>query len=142
MKAELRQIQRDVADANNSSLPEQNRLLVYKKALDSLNSLVKDLNTSVDGVRLIELRSVRNYQQAVAKYSQNIVQLQDNQSQLEKAQSAVSNVIWFLITKSFPPVPLSARIQKPINSGFSMKMKSGTVLIRTREDISKLPTSH
>lgn len=91
LKQELKIIDTQVSDAKG--IPQ--RLLSYEKALESLQTIVNDLNQPEDHIRLAKLRSVRNYKEASDQYNLLTSRLEDNQAQLDKARQAVAQVIWY-----------------------------------------------
>jgi len=99
MKQTLRTAQNQVADANNSDLSVDERLNVYSNTLTALEQVVGELDKQSDGTRLNQLRAVRDYKTELSRYSQLVVQLEENEAQLEKAQNAVSGVVWFFNNK-------------------------------------------
>lgn len=95
LKQSLRTLETEITEAATPTTPASQRLVVYQKALDKLQTIVTDLNQVEDGVRLSKLRSVRNYKKVVEDYSKLHGKIEDNQIQLDKARQAVSHVIWF-----------------------------------------------
>lgn len=95
IKQTLKTIDKDISDANSEQIPSAQRLLVYSKSLESLQSVVEELNQQEDHIRLTKLRSVRNYKETLDEYTQINNRLEDNQIQLDKARQSVSNVIWY-----------------------------------------------
>jgi len=74
-------------------------LATFKAVLPKLQGIVDELNRSQDHVRLSKIRSVRDYKQTIDEYVQVTTKLEGNETQLDKAQSAVSGVIWFFNNK-------------------------------------------
>ncbi len=95
IKQTLKGVEKDVSEANTQQMETSARLAVYGKALDSLQSIVEELNQDEDHIRLAKLRSVRSYKEALDENSRLALQLEDNQVQLDKARLAVANVIWY-----------------------------------------------
>lgn len=77
------------------NLNQSQRVALYKKALTDLEAITNELNAPQDRMRLISLRSVRNYKQVLDELSNVISSLEDNQIQLDKSRQSVANVIWF-----------------------------------------------
>ncbi len=99
LKQQLRQLQQTVTDINNTNTSLDKRQSTYQKALASLAEVTAKLNQEVDGVRLNQLRSVRDYKEDASRASQLLVQLDENEAQLERAQNGVSGVVWFFNNK-------------------------------------------
>ncbi len=112
IKQQLRTTLKKVSDVSNSNLPINEQLAVYEEALSTLQEMIADLNLMVDGSRLNQLRSVRDYKEEMARSSQLLVQLDENQAQLEKAQNAVSGVIWFFNNKEISTKALTRQDQE------------------------------
>lgn len=95
IKQTLKMVDKQISDVDNLQIPVNQRLDVYQQALQDLNQVVSTLSQEEDHVRLAELRSVRNYKEALDEYHQINSRLEDNQIQLDRARQAVSNVIWY-----------------------------------------------
>lgn len=91
MKQQLKTLEADVAAASKS----ENPAAVYQNAIAQLKTIIQELNTEVDNVRLLPLRSVRNYKAEVESYQSIAEKLEKNNAQLVKAREAVAPVIWF-----------------------------------------------
>lgn len=97
MKQQLKDLEQSVAEASNPSAGKsvQEQLSIYRNALTGLDGLVADLNKEQQNVRLLQLRSVRNYKAQLEQYSYVSEELEKNDAQLDKARQAVTNVTWF-----------------------------------------------
>ena len=95
IKQNLRNMERDISESEISSLSSVQLLAVYKKTLESLQTVVDELNQADENIKLTKLRSVRNYKESVDEYQQLNHRLEDNQVQLDKARQAVESVIWY-----------------------------------------------
>jgi cell division protease FtsH len=95
VKQTLKNIDKDISEANSQQMPSAERLSTYGKSLEALQTVVDELNQEEDHVRLGKLRSVRNYKEILDEFNQNINRLEDNQIQLDKARQSVANVIWY-----------------------------------------------
>lgn len=95
IKQTLKNIDNEIEKTNNSkaSLPE--RIAVYQKELEQMQSVVKELNQVEDHVRLSKLRSVRNYKEVAEEYNQLNIKMEDNKAQLDKSRQTVAHTIWF-----------------------------------------------
>lgn len=71
------------------------RMDVYRQTLDSLQSVTDELKQGEDHVKLVKLRSVRNYKEILDEFNQLSARLEDNQIQLNKARQAVAEVVWY-----------------------------------------------
>jgi len=95
IKGELRALEKEIVQANNADFNQASLIGKYQNALVQLQSIVSVLNEEQGNSRLNQLRSVRNFKEALAEYSQLVVQRDDNSLQMEKARQNVANVIWF-----------------------------------------------
>lgn len=95
LKQNLKEIDNEVNNIASAKTDVREKLSVYGNALNVLRSTVNELNQSEDHVKLVKLRSVRNYKEIVEETNQLNLKLEENQAQLEKARQAVNNVIWF-----------------------------------------------
>lgn len=99
MKQELKTITKEMEEAAPSSVPISNKIAIYDHILATLQSIVDDLNQPVDNMRLSELRSVRQYKEAMERYKFLSYELEQNEAQLDKARQGVQQVIWFFNNK-------------------------------------------
>ncbi len=95
IKLTLKNIEKEISDANYHQLVIAQRLEIYGKALETLKNIVDELNQEEDHLRLSKLRSVRAYKDLLDESNQINARLEDNQIQLDKARQSVANVIWY-----------------------------------------------
>lgn len=95
IKQTLKSVDKDIADANAQQLAATQRLATYGKALETLESVVNELDQEEEHIRLGKLRSVRSYKETLDEYNQVHTRLDDNQIQLDKARQSMANVIWY-----------------------------------------------
>lgn len=95
LKQTLKNIDSDVSAANNKKVGSDEKIDAYRRSLDQLQSVVKELNQPEDHIRLAKLRSVRNYKEVIDESNQLTAKLEDNIAQLDKSRQSVANVIWF-----------------------------------------------
>jgi len=67
----------------------------FRSALASLQGIVTELNKEEGNVRLLQLRSVRNYNTLLKQYNLTYNNLDKNMAELDKARQSVSQVVWF-----------------------------------------------
>lgn len=96
MKEELKQFDTEVNDALESTTfsPEQ-KLTVFATATKGLQNISDELNRVDEHVRLLQLRSVRNYKETLDENNALHTKLEDNTLQLDKARQSVNHVVWF-----------------------------------------------
>lgn len=118
-KQVLKNLDNSVKEASaNSNLTLVQRLDVYRKALTDLQSIVNELNTPQDGVRLSMLRGVRNYKQVLDELTNVSTALDDNQVQLDKTRQTVANVIWFFNNQELSTRALEKQDPEVFNQWF------------------------
>jgi cell division protease FtsH len=93
MKQRLRSLDEEAQKSDQLSVPEQ--IAFDRNALYNLREIVTQLDQSDQNVRLLPLRSVRNYVVDLNQYNQISEDLDKNDIQLDKARQAVAQVIWF-----------------------------------------------
>ncbi|MCB1180945.1 MAG: ATP-dependent zinc metalloprotease FtsH [Chlamydiia bacterium] len=99
MKQELKTIEKEIEESDRSGSLMRERLILYNGVVAKLDRIIQALNQSIDGVRLSELRSVRQYKEEMARYARLASELEQNDAKLDKARGAVSQVIWFFNNK-------------------------------------------
>ncbi|MBS3904489.1 MAG: ATP-dependent zinc metalloprotease FtsH [Simkania sp.] len=98
LKAQLKTLDQQITQANTPAAPGflvKQRLADYKEALGQLDFIVQDLDREQQNMRLLSLRSVRNYREDLVQLSTLSEELEKNQAQLDKSRQAVASVIWF-----------------------------------------------
>jgi len=84
---------------NSTTLTPAEKLAVYNESLSTLSPMAKEMGQVVDHVRLLPLRSVRNYLEYLKQYNTVAADISSNSLQLDKARSQVANMIWFFNNK-------------------------------------------
>jgi cell division protease FtsH len=92
-KAELKKFALQLSKLSNHSIEEQIDLL--RDSLAQVTLLVGNLGKEVDGVRLSQLRSVRNYVEGVQQYAEITVAFDQNEALLEKSRQKIASNVWF-----------------------------------------------
>jgi cell division protease FtsH len=97
MKQQLKSLEQEVAQASNigSEKSVQEQLSIYRNALTSLDEMLAEINKEQQNVRLVQLRSVRNYKAQLEQSAYVADELEKNEAQLDKARQAVANVTWY-----------------------------------------------
>lgn len=95
IKQKLKDIDAELIEGNKVGATTSQKIAADKKTLAGLESIVTEVNQSEDHVRLVKLRSVRNYKDRLEEFTRLNTQLEDNQIQLDKARQTVANVIWY-----------------------------------------------
>lgn len=95
LKLTLKNLDAEVVAANEAPLSVDRKLDTYRRALNDLTTIAESLNETEDHIRLLKLRSVRNYKEAIDQFNLVVSRLEDNEVQLDKARQAVPQVIWY-----------------------------------------------
>lgn len=98
MKQLLKGYSKDLADLNQSS-DKSGALPLYSKTIATIGTIVDSLNQVSMGMRLNDVRSVRNYRDELDQYQKTQESLDQNVASLDKARQSVANVIWFFNNK-------------------------------------------
>jgi cell division protease FtsH len=93
MKADLRQM--DVTIVEAAKLSKEDRLAVYRDVLGRLRTMIGQMGSEEEGVRLKSLRSVRSYVKEALVYDRVSEELQQNTALLDKAREKVNSVVWY-----------------------------------------------
>ncbi len=117
----MKQKLRDLEVAYNSVSPEgeaAETIKAYKGILDGLTELVQELNADHNGIRLLPLRSVRNYQEELAKFNSLSNEFDKNSQLLDKSRQKVADVIWFFNNQELSTKALEKQDPETFNHWF------------------------
>lgn len=118
IKQNLKVIDKDLSDALESQNAPAQMMTLYGKVLRDLQVVVDELNHQEDHIRLLKLRSVRNYKETVEEYNQLNVKLEDNQAQLDKSRQTVAHVVWFFNNQELSTRSLEKQDPEQFNHWF------------------------
>lgn len=118
IKQQLKSIQQDVEQTTLSG-NLQSQITGYRQAVTQLNALVLELNQFQQNVRLLPLRSVRNYKAVIEQYTGVSEELEKNTAQLDKARQAVATVIWYFNNKELSTRTLEKQDPEVYNHWFA-----------------------
>ncbi len=130
MKTQLKELQAQVEAASSQSPKEQ--MSVYKSALTELGAISKALNTEKQGVRLLQLRSVRTYVEDLNQYTAVSESLTDNTALLDTARAKVSDVIWFYNNQEMSTRTLEQQNPEQFSQWFAQAQKEYTAFEQNR----------
>ncbi|MEX0962248.1 MAG: ATP-dependent zinc metalloprotease FtsH [Simkaniaceae bacterium] len=120
LKASLRDLQKRIEKTSSTSvLTPGEKLTAYSTALKELQKLSEEIAKPIDHVRLLPLRSVRNYLEYLKEYNTVLTSLDQNVSQLDKARDAVSGMIWFYNNKELSTKALERESPEEFNQWFT-----------------------
>ncbi len=105
MKKQLRQIDTDLSQAETPDA----RFLAVRSALPQVSTIVSQINAQQDHMRLIQLRSVRSYKEALDQLTAVNQKIEDNKAKLDKARQSVGSVVWFFNNQELSTRALEAQ---------------------------------
>lgn len=139
LKHDFRNIEKEVSNANSSNTSIALRLAVYEKALEQITDIVNQMTQVKNNTRLSQLRTVRDYKEAVMEYNQLSIKLEENQAQLEKARNSVANVVWFFDNKELSTNALERQDHEKLSHWFINAKKEWEGFNKNRGGIFKAP---
>jgi len=98
LKQKVKEIQNKLIKAS-AELSATEQMTLYLTSLNELKQVTQSIAKEHEGVRLLALRSVRNYVEAVDQYNLNEKSLVKNTALLQKARQKVADVTWFFNNK-------------------------------------------
>ncbi|MBI5272916.1 MAG: ATP-dependent zinc metalloprotease FtsH [Chlamydiia bacterium] len=93
IKQELKALELELSSAADQSVEQQ--LRAYRSAVSQIAAAFAELGREQGGVRLLSLRTVRDYVKTLQQYMQVSQGLEQNTLFLDKARQKVASVIWF-----------------------------------------------
>lgn len=116
MKEKLERIANQVNSAKGTF---QQKEAVFNSALTTLTDITVELGQEKNGIRLLQLRSVRNYLVDLEQFSRATESLESTKAQLEKARAVVANVTWFYNNKELSTRALEKTDPEEFNRWFA-----------------------
>lgn len=95
LKQRLQTLDADVKEASAQNAGSPAALAVYARSLDGLQQIVGQLDQEIDGARLSQLRSVRNFRHSMDEYAEIQAEFEGIAAQIDKARSSVAGVVWY-----------------------------------------------
>lgn len=86
-------------ESKDANLTANEQLAAYTSSFNELEQMSSRLNEESNNVRLLGLRSVRNYMENLDQYIVIAQKLEKNNSLLDKSRKTVANVVWFFNNK-------------------------------------------
>lgn len=117
MKQQLKDIEAQLLRARGFAPAERKE--EYALTLNQLQAMVTELNQMEEQIRLVQLRSVRSYQQDLARYTTISEQLATNTAQLDKARQKVGSVIWYFNNQELSTRQLEKQDPEAFNQWFA-----------------------
>ena len=94
IKQSLKKTSQDLAAIDSNAALSQ-RIAIFNSSINSLNMMVQEITQNQDGVRLLQLRSVRAYLETLDRYNVLQGELDKNSSLLTNARQKVASDFWF-----------------------------------------------
>jgi cell division protease FtsH len=139
IKHTLRELDREISEANGPQVTQEQRLSIYSQMLDQLQLIAKEINQEEGHVRLSKLRSVRNYKEKLEEYNQLSDRLEENQIQLDKARQAVANVIWYFNNQELSTRALEKQDPEVYSQWFAKEKEEWNNFNQNRGGIFRAP---
>lgn len=138
LKLNLKNSENALLSALNQNSSSE-RLTAYDQGINTLQTVVNDLNQFEDHVRLNKLRTVRNYKEILDESLQLHTKLEDNQVQFDKARQAVSQVVWFFNNQELSTRALEKQDPEAFNQWFSNAKEEWTNFSHNHGGVFKAP---
>ena len=119
----------------------QEQLSVYRNALTGLDGIVAEINIEQQNVRLVPLRSVRNYKAQLEQSAYVNDELEKNDAQLDKARHAVANVTWYFNNQELSSRALEKQDPEVYGHWFAQAKQEWDNFAANKGLFSKPPTS-
>jgi len=141
MKQQLRDLEQMVASFENSAakVTLEQQITSYSQALSQLKGIVVEIDTQQQHLRLLQLRSVRNYKTEIEQYATVNDDLEKNEAQLDKARQSVANVIWFFNNKELSTRALEKQDPEIYSQWFVQAKQEWDTFPNNRAAVFKAP---
>jgi cell division protease FtsH len=141
IKQQLRDLEQMVASFENSAakVTLEQQITSYSQALSQLKGIVVEIDTQQQHVRLLQLRSVRNYKTEIEQYATVNDDLEKNEAQLDKARQSVANVIWFFNNKELSTRALEKQDPEIYSQWFVQAKQEWDTFPNNRAAVFKAP---
>jgi len=126
LKQSLKDADQKVASALSGKGSSQEKLQSYASAIADLQGLVQSIGDMQNNVRLLPLRSVRDYVDNVDKFQVTTAALDVNVAELDKARSLVAEVTWFYNNKEVSTKALEREDRESYEQWFAGAQKEWT----------------
>lgn len=137
IKAQLKELENTLENVMQSS--EAEKLTVYKNVSRELDKVIQTLNQEDEQMRLVSLRTVRNYKQDLISYQQVSQDYENNVSQLDKARQNVSNVTWYFNNKELSTRALEKQDADSFSQWFGQAKQEWQNFAANKSSLFKAP---
>jgi cell division protease FtsH len=121
IKSTLKTLSQKIAAVENETNIQ--KIAVFQLALADLSTIVQDMLKSENGVRLIQLRSVRAYLETLDKYNTLQKEITNNNVLLKNARVKVANFFWYFNDKEISTKALEAQDPDTFSHWYSQAKK-------------------
>ena len=115
MKKQLRIVDNDLTSAPASA---EKRIAIVKQNLPYVVSIMAQLDSQQDHMRLAQLRSVRSYKELLDQFTTNLTKIEENKTKLDKARQSVQSVVWFFNNQELSTRSLEAQDPEAFHQWF------------------------
>lgn len=113
----LQEAYANAADLLAKSAPEQ--VAFYEQTISDLQAIATTLDQEDAGIRLADLRSVRNYRSELTEAQTLFVQLEENEQLLDKERADVADMIWFFNNQQLSTRALEKQVSEAYGQWFA-----------------------
>lgn len=140
IKEELTNLDSTITETEASTtLAPKEKLAIYTQATQELGKVAESLNHQEQHVRLLQLRSVRNYKETLDENEALQSKLEDNTLQLDKARQNVQHVIWFFNNQELSTKALEKQDPEQFSQWFSAAKHEWENMARNHGGYFKAP---
>ncbi len=139
IKEELRKIQTEVNHVSTTASSTDAQLETYERSLNQLQKIVDELGGNQTTTHLAQLRSVRDYKQALGEYRQIDRQIHENRIQLDRARSHVADAIWFFNNREISTRKLEQQDSEEFTQWFQSAKKEWDSFPANQGGVFKAP---
>ncbi len=137
IKSQLKELEGKVQAQMKETPAEQ--LAVYKDGLQELSGISKKLAEEKQGVKLLPLRSVRNYVEDLNQYGSVVQGLEGNVAKLDQAKTKVADVIWFFNNEELSTKALMRQDPESYSQWFAGAKKEYDAFAANRGTVFRAP---
>ncbi|NDD58379.1 MAG: ATP-dependent zinc metalloprotease FtsH [Chlamydiae bacterium] len=141
LKQQLRDLEQKVLalQDDQAKVTVEQFFTVYRESLATLKSIVTELVSMQQHMRLVQLRSVRAYKTTLDQYTTLQEDLDKNTAQLDKARQAVLNVTWFFNNKELSTRALEKQDSESYTQWFAQAKQEWESFPNNRSALFKAP---
>jgi len=139
MKETLKNLEIKISNPTLATSSLSDQLHLYAETSKELNQLLDSIGEEEGHVRLSQLRSVRNYKEALDENNRLSLKLEDNVVKLDKARQSVSSVIWYFNNQELSTRLLEKQDAEVYNHWFTTAKSEWDAMNHNRGGYFKAP---